>query len=322
MHTRSSKSITFLALAMLSLGCGDAHEAPSETHSETALYLGQEAPGIDPEPFAPGIVNTEAMELNGVVSPDGNEFFFTRAKAGLFVMQVSNKNDDGSWSEPKPVYTYPDRAPGLAVDMAYSPDGSKLYFLGRYDPAWQNAGGSSDIFVIEREVDGWSLAERLPAPLNLPDSDEWYPSVASDGSLYFASDREGTLGGGDVWRAQMLPDGSFAEPVNLGAPINTEHHEGDTYVSPDESWLVVTSRRPGGIGGGDLYVSFRQEDGSWGEPKLLPEPINSELLDFCPMGTPDGHQFFFSRRNGGDWSDADECNVYWVDFAAIDALRN
>jgi hypothetical protein len=148
-----------------------------------------------------------------------------------------------------------------------------------------------------------------------------YPSVVADGSLYFSSDRPGGQGQADIWRAQRLADDSFAEPVNLGPPVNSEHSEGDTYVAPDESWLVVTSRRPGGIGGGDLYVSFRQGDGAWGEPRLLPPTINSDLLDYCPMGTPDGRYLFFSRRTGDSWSEADSGDVFWVDAAAIEKMR-
>ena len=86
---------------------------------------------------------------------------------------------------------------------------------------------------------------RVPSPVST-EAREIYPCVVADGSLYFSSNRPGSLGGSDIWRAQRLPDGGFAEPVNLGAPINTEHGEGDTWVAPDESYLVLTSGRPGG----------------------------------------------------------------------------
>ncbi len=161
----------------------------------------------------------------------------------------------------------------------------------------------------------------LPAPVNTPDYKESYPSVVADGSLYFSSDRPGGQGQADIWRAQRLANGSFDEPVNLGPPVNSEHSEGDTYVAPDESWLVVTTRRPGGIGGGDLYVSFRRDDGTWNEPRLLPSTINSELLDYCPMATPDGRYLFFSRRTGESWAEADAGDVYWFDAAVIERLR-
>ena len=205
--------------------------------------------------------------------------------------------------------------------MAYSPDGNRLYLLGMYSEENGADETNSDIFVMEREGDGWSFATALPAPVNTPDYGEFYPTVVADGSLYFPSNRPGGMGSSDIWRAQLLPDGSFAEPVNIGAPVNSEHSEGDTYVAPDESWLVVTSRRPGGSGVGSLWISFRNEDGTWGEPQVLPEPFTSELLDYCPMGTPDGRYFFFSRRTGQNWGEADAGGVYWVDAKVLERLR-
>ena len=49
-------------------------------------YLGQPVPGLTPKRFAPGIVCTPAVELNGVFSPDGREFYFTRLLEGIDTM--------------------------------------------------------------------------------------------------------------------------------------------------------------------------------------------------------------------------------------------
>jgi hypothetical protein len=145
--------------------------------------------------------------------------------------------------------------------------------------------------------------------------------VVADGSLYFTSDRAGGLGGRDVYRAQRLADGSFAEPVNLGSPVNSEGGEGDTFVAPDESYLIVTSRRPGGIGRGDLYVSFRREGGGWGEPIHLGDGINTDQTEFCPMVTPDGKYLFFTRRWGANWEEATAADVFWVDASVLEPFR-
>ena len=42
------------------------------------MYLGQPPPRTTAELFAPGIISTDAVELNSVFTPDGREFFFTR----------------------------------------------------------------------------------------------------------------------------------------------------------------------------------------------------------------------------------------------------
>ena len=130
-RTRIS-SCLFCVIAMTLAGCASARRSCTPAHIGGAPghYLGQTPPGMTPELFAPGVVNTEAIELNGVLSPDGREFFFTRIVDDVFTMHrrvVKN----GRWSDPRPFSVYANGEKATAVDMAYSPDGKLLYFLGR-----------------------------------------------------------------------------------------------------------------------------------------------------------------------------------------------
>ena len=282
-------------------------------------YLGETPPGMTPELFAPGVVNTEAIELNGVLAPNGREFFFTRKINDVFTMH-RRVLQNGSWSEPRPLSVYENGENAIAVDMTYSPDGRMLYFLGRGSTDLVRGDNNLDLWIVERVGDGWSKARLVPPPVST-EHHESYPCVVGDGSLYFSSRRPGGLGASDIYRAHRLADGTFAAPVNVGPPINTSFSEGDTFVSPDESYLIVTSRRPGGFGDGDLYISFRDGDGGWSEPVNLGEAINSEHLDFCPMVTPDGKYLFFSRRWGSTWDNSTRCEIYWVDARVLDRFR-
>lgn len=69
------------------------------------------------------------------------------------------------------------------------------------------------------------------------------------------------------------------------------------YVAPDESYLIVASNREGGLDAGDLYIAFRQPDDAWGTLAHMGDVSNSERDDYCPMVSPDGGFFFFSRRD-------------------------
>ena len=281
--------------------------------------LGEPVPGEQPELFAPGIVNTPAIELNGVVSPDGREFFFTRRIDDVFIMH-RRRLEGGQWGAPAEVLLYEGGHRATAVDMAYSPDGRLLYFLGRFDPEDPSAEGNLDIWVSETDGESYAAARVVPHPVST-EAAEYYPTAVADGSLYFSSNRPGGFGAGDIYRAQRLADGSFAAPVNVGPPINTAASEGDTYVAPDESYLIVTSRRPGGLGGGDLYISFRHADGAWSEPVSLGPTVNSPLTDFCPMVTPDGRFLFYSRRHGASWEETTEGEVLWMDASFLEQFR-
>lgn len=283
-------------------------------------YLGQAPPGTTPARFAPGIVSTAAIEINGVFRPDFREFFFARHVAGVFGLFRSTLTG-ATWSAPEALPVFPAGASGMAVDMAYSPDGRELYFLGRFKPGVAPLEAPVDIWVTRYRDGRWTTAEAVAAPVST-DASESYPTVAGDGSLYFSSNRPGGFGRTDIYRAPRLADGSFGSPVNIGSPPNSSEGEGDTFVAPDEKYLILTSTRADGFGRGDLYVSFRATDSTWGSAINLGSDINTAETEFCPMVTPDGRYLFFSRRyGGGTWETTTDADVFWVDMAVVDRLR-
>ena len=274
-------------------------------------YLGQEPPGNTPEIFAPGLISTEDnFELNSVFSPRENIFMFSRRIDGAYKMFFSFKDSNDQWSEPQlagPSKTYPGHAD---VDMVFSQNQQWLYFISNRPLE----GYSLDRYNIWRSRIGQYGLETptpLSADINGPDH-ELYPMIVADGSLYLSAQRDDSLGDRDSYRAQYN-DGKFEKPVNLGPAINSTNSEGDIYVSPDESYLIhVSSSRKDGYGQGDLYISFKQSDNTWGKSKNMGPLFNSAETDYCPMMTPDGKYFFFSR--GGD--------VMWVSSEALDSFKD
>lgn len=285
---------------------------PHPTTDAVAPALITTVPGGTPALIAPDVVNTEAIEFNGVFTDRGREFWFTRKLGERFVMHRM-QIQGGLWTEPQPIELLPIEDASLAADMSFSGDGQELVFLG--------PGERLDLWTARQGRYGWSTARKLPAPVSTA-AQELYPCLVGDGSLYFASRRDGGQGGSDVWRAQRREDGGFEAPVNVGAVVNGEHNETDVWVSGDESTMVVTSDRPGGQGRSDLWISFRGDDGAWSPPKNLGPEFNTALTEFCPMGSWDGSVFTFSRRNGESWGAMTESGVYWVDAAALDAFRD
>lgn len=275
----------------------------------TGDYLGQEPPGLEPEVFAPGLISLEGeRELNSVFSPNGRIFMFSRQIDGVFKMFFSHQRDDGTWQDPRmaaPSKTYPRHHD---VDMAFSPEGDWVYFISDRPLA----GYSLERYNIWRSRvsrHGLITPEPLGDHINGP-GHELYPMLVSDGSLYFSAVRDDTMGARDSYRAQFA-DGVFETPVNLGPGVNSTDDEGDIYVSPDESFMVhVAANRPDSLGGADLYVSFKQPDGTWGQDIHMAAPINSPETDYCPMVTPDGEFFFFTQGNDIMWMDADIIETY------------
>ena len=290
----------FYFLMALTAACGTSEP-------EFQPYLGQEQPGDTPVLFAPGIVSVEGRrDLNSIFTPDGQEFYFSIAdSAGATVMVM--KWDGSVWTEPEAA----EFTSGFGeVDPFLAPDGSRMFYGSRAPREGDTPEDNWQIWAVDREGDGWGNPWALGEAVNSGER-QIYPSVASDGTLYFQSRREGALGGSDIYFSTLV-DGEYQPAENVGAPVSSEFSEGDVFVAPDHSYLIfVSSGRPDGFGEGDLYISFRNQDGTWAEPTNLGETINTERVDYCPVLSPDGEFFFYS--SGPD--------VYWMRADFIDRLR-
>jgi Tol biopolymer transport system component len=309
-----------LSVAAAAVLAGATGHGLDQTVAPATRYLGQAPPGTTSARFAPGIVSTSAIEINAAFRPDFREFFFARQVDGVFTLFRSTLTGS-AWSDPEALPIFPGGAPGVAVDMAYSPDGRELYFLGRFKRGVPPLESPFDIWMTRQRDGRWTSAEVVPEPVSTA-AVEVYPTVVADGSLYFVSDRPGGHGRSDIYRAQRRADGRFGTPINIGSPPNSSDDEGDTFVSPDERYLIFASMRAGGVGLGDLYVSFRAADASWAPAINLDATINTPDHEFCPMVTPDGRYLFFSRTyGGGTWATTTDADVFWVDMAVVERLR-
>ncbi|MFO8058654.1 MAG: hypothetical protein R6V10_15315 [bacterium] len=145
-----------------------------------------------------------------------------------------------------------------------------------------------------------SKATNLGEKVNSESSDIG-PIISPDGnSLFFTSDREGGVGGQDVWVSQRK-DGEWQAARNIGPPINTPGNEGPDCFSPSEQALYFTAcdREEDTEGECDIYVSFRF-DGQWSKPANLGPPVNTEHNEMNASVSPDGDFIIFaSDRPGG-----------------------
>ena len=288
-----------------------------QTNSKLA-YLNQSPPTSIPKLFAPSIVNTDSIEINTVFNSSFTEMFFTRIINEKFVIHHSELLE-GNWNLPKPIQMFADQEKeSVAIDPSISQDGNTMYFLG-ISPEDRLKKSKPDIYKSQK-VDGkWQLATKVGHPISTQEYAESYPIVVADGSLYFTSDRPGSLGKRDIYRAQYLGDGKFDSPINIGPEVNSEKSERSTYVSPDESFLITANTYSDEKG---FAVSFKK-DGKWQRPAFfnLGETINEDWIYFCPYMSPDNNYFFFSKRysypiNSG-WKGAMKGEVYWVNSTEI-----
>jgi WD40-like Beta Propeller Repeat len=151
---------------------------------------------------------------------------------------------------------------------------------------------------------GWSEPVNLGSIVNSPFED-FTPEISKDGlSLYFGSDRPGSLSPApDIWvsHRQSL-DAPWEAPVNLGPVINSPAPDAAPNLSGDGHYLYFSSGRAGGLGLQDVWVSYRtdvHDDFAWGTPVNLGTAVNSEAFDAGPAVLAD-ELYFSSNRETGD----------------------
>jgi Tol biopolymer transport system component len=278
-------------------------------------YLGQKPPGMKPEIFAPGILNTEKMgAFCSVFSPDGDEFYFVHyekeneSSGGISWM----KRNEDVWTEPEML---PFNSTETENDMCLSVNGKKLYFRSwRALPGNDQPEDRSYLWFVERTEKGWSKAKPLlcgGVPVQTG-----YPSIAANGNLYFARRYVEVFG---IYCARPV-QGVYSTPEHVFTAVDLIVTEGDMFVAPDESYMIISCwDHPDNIGSGqgDLYITFKKDDGSWTEEINMGESINTPYGENCPQVSPDGKYFFFNRYN----PDAKEGNIYWVDAKIIEVIK-
>lgn len=259
-------------------------------------------------------INDEKYGSFGGVLANDNNFYFAssrntgRKKYGTdeqpyLDIYTSTYNANGSFSEPTPLSDLNTKWHDGPV--AISADGNTMYFNSESfnerkqferDKEMNLKLGQVFLYKSVKEGDKWGEPKLLPF-----NSKEWStqnPSISKDGkTLYFSSDRTGTLGGQDIWKVEVKGGDSYGEPVNLGPKVNTEGKESFPYIT-DDNKLYFSTDRPGGLGGLDVFViDFNKGT----EAKNVGAPVNTAKDDFAfSFNTTKNIGFFSSNRSGID----------------------
>lgn len=335
-NSKIKLSLIFVCVVSLTASCTKSHSPRSiqKFSSFSGEYIGQSVPDSLPKLFAENLVSTGLRERDAAFFPDGNEFYFTLMAKGkgvlLFVKQV-----EGKWTKPE-VVSFSGRYSDL--EPFISADGKKLYFVSNRPTIENGEPKDYDIWFAERNENEWSEPQNIGLPIST-EKDEFYPTLSSSGTIYFTAEYDDAVGGEDIYKSEFI-DGKYQTPKNIGGGVNSIRGEFNSYVSPDESFLIFsTSGREDGFGGVDLYISFSNDEGLWGEPKNMGAKINSGYLDFCPGFSNDGKYFFYtSSRTDNNLGDPDELtykklteilnnpkngysDIYWVESSFIKSLK-
>jgi Tol biopolymer transport system component len=229
------------------------------------------------------VINSSSGDAGICFSADSLELYFSSDRPGGYgyydIWMTTRVTKSDPWGLPLNL--------GPAVNTPYaelcpsiSSDGLTLYFSDDWMGSARPGGlGGYDIWMARRASRGapWGTPVNVGAPINSTAND-LTPTISGDGLIFvFASTRAGGKGSYDLWmstRATIQDD--WGAPVNIGGVVNNGSFDAEPSLSSDDRALVFSSRRPGGFGDIDLWMTTRKTHSDpWGPPANLGPGINS-----------------------------------------------
>ncbi|MCW5518170.1 TolB family protein [Muriicola sp. Z0-33] len=266
-------------------------------------YLDQKPPGSTPEVFAPGIVSINGRTETSIsFSPDLKELYFDAKHEDEASQIYFTKLIDGTWT-PVKVANLTKSNKKEEMHPFVSPNGKRIYFT-----AFDSIFSDERIWYVNRLNDSWSDAIKLNSPVN--DDKVFFANHAKNGGLYYFNLSN--------FKTYYAPDkkGEFVEPQSV--EIDMGHH---AFISPNNDYLLVTERNneEKNRKDNDIYVYFRNQDGTWSKPINLGATVNTNFSEKTPSISPDGKYLFFGRDERN--IEPGLSNIYWVSTEIIENLR-
>jgi outer membrane protein OmpA-like peptidoglycan-associated protein len=185
-------------------------------------------------------------------------------------------------------------------NVTFSPDLNYVYFtLNNQGERKKNIVNLKLYRAKVSKTGQWTNMEELP--FNSNSYSCAHPTVSDDGkTLYFSSNMPGGYGDTDIYKVDILPNGKFSKPQNLGGYVNSKYK--DNFPEFNQGLLYFSSNRPSGMGGLDVYMV--PAGNLFIEPANLGEPVNSSYDDFSFVINENFRRGFFTSNRpqgkGGD----------------------
>jgi len=284
------KIITATAITLLILH--SVTQAQNFWNSSQA-YLGEKRPGDTPVVFAPGRLADTGFWVGSRVAftEDGKQFLY-----GRNTTWNDNKNqklmtyrfDGEKWIGPVILFD------GFSMPT-FAMDRATLYLTGNgiYTTHLSDKGWTTPVKFLMRS---YTLYNFMPTR-----SGHYY--VGSNGTW-------GTRNDYSSWKFSILTGiGADTSITSLGEPLNSPGFNGDFYIAPDESYMIISAKELPSFES-ELWISFRKPDHTWAPPQSLGPLINTGLAHrWGAYVSPDGIYLFYTKGTSEK-----DCAIYWVRF--------
>jgi len=247
-----------------------------------------------------GNINTRYNEHSPVLTADLKTIIFTSNRKGtgglkdkdgkyyedIYISEFKN----GKWTKPESISKNINTNKHEA-SVGLSPDGNTLLIY--------KGTNNGDIYISEKKDDEWSIPKALGKNINTKHRETHASISVTKQTMYFTSNRPGGFGGMDLYYSQKQNDGTWGKAINMGENVNTLRNEEGPFIHPDDTTLFFSSNGHIGMGGYDLFMSFKQTDNTWSKPVNIGYPVNSPSDDVFYIASPGGNYAFYVTNQIG-----------------------
>jgi len=261
-----------------------SNEYYEDIYYTSALNGVWQTPAQMPKP-----INSRWNDASVAINPSGNGILIYRGRESSGDILISEKkikgNGEEKWTKPKEVIKKVNKKKYRETTLTFNNDSTIVFFISDR----KGGKGGSDIWVTKKRGNsnsGWTKPENLSDNINSFFDEESVFLANNDSVLYFASNGRNTIGGFDLFKSHLLPDGRWSEAVNLGTPINTPNDDMFLYLNPNMRTGYFTSN-----GQEDSYGDFDIFSFFFYSPKdiisendddliaYIKEPVNELIMD-------------------------------------------
>lgn len=226
-------------------------------------------------------INTDGHDASIALSADGSELFIYKDDNAGDIYYCKQRAD-GSWSKPLPIEGSVNSRSYYENAAAVSPDGNTLFFASNREGGY----GGLDLYMVKMNDKGyWGKPTNLGPTINTEVDDEG-PFMDFDGfTLYFSSRAHKGMGGFDIFKTYYdSTKNDWAEPINMGYPINSADDDIYFVLSGDGSHGYYASAKDDGVGEKDIYMISMppREDRKQLIEKMQAMNLDAPLADVVP----------------------------------------
>ncbi len=241
----------------------------------------------------------ELLEKNPPKNSNSFKAAEYRKRCYEFAVEYSKKNPNKNY-----IFSPVNMGPEInSVESEYFPsltiDSKELVFTRRLK------GMNEDFFSSRRDTGQWTKSKPIEGYVN-SEQNEGAQNISQDGQwlVFTGCNRPQGFGSCDIYISYLQKEG-WSEPVNAGGWVNSDQWDSQPCLSPDKRELYFASRRPGGFGGSDIYISRLQANGKWGEAENLGEGINTSGDEQSPFIHADNQTLYFTSNYWPGYGDDD-----------------